>query len=453
MRAPVLDREEKDLIKRGRAEIKSLNTKLDEITASGWIDADGGVHVPPDALTEFKSTIEKAEQVHAVVAGLERKDQLNAWLDAPATTAPAALAGAAAAADQMQLGGHGVQYKTLGQRFVESAEFKEHRDSGFMDKAFVVEDMELTSGVQYKDVHSGSIGVVTHPGFGTVQRAPMVQAPMLTWRVRDLFPQVNTNSVMIEFIEELGFVDPGDNAAAPVPEREGTPPNDTFGLKPKSQIHFNIKTTPIRTLAHWIPASRNVLDDEPQLRGIIDTRLLYGLRLVEDDQLLLGDGTGQNLLGIFNTPGIQLFPSGAYTPPTNETYVDAIRRAATRVMLAQYDPTGIVVHPYDWERMELTKDTQGRYLVAGSVMTGAEKRLWQMPVVATPACPEGTALIGAFGLGAQVFDRMQSNIRTADQHADFFIRNAIVVLAEERLGLAVYRPASMVKVNLAAAAA
>jgi hypothetical protein len=446
-----LTHHDKDLIDRGRAEVKSLNTKLDEITKSGWLDGDGNMHVEPGALAEFKSTLAAAEEAHGIVAALERKGALDAWLDAPATDSPAALAaGQAGGGSQLM---RPAEYKSLGQRFIESTEFKGHRDSGFMDSAFVVEDQEITYGAQFKDVHSGSIGTVTHPGFGTVQRAPMVSAPMLTWRVRDLFPQMNTNSVMIEFIEELGFVDAGDNAAAMVPEREGTPPTDTFGLKPKSTIHFNIKTTPIRTLAHWVPASRNVLDDEPQLRGIIDTRLLYGLRLVEDQQLLLGDGTGQNLLGIFNTPGIQLFPSGTYHAPTNETYVDAIRRGATRVMLAQYDPTGVVVHPYDWERMELTKDTQGRYLVAGSVTSGAEKRLWQMPVVATPACPEGTALIGAFGLGAQVFDRMQSNIRTADQHADFFIRNAIVVLAEERLGLAVYRPASMVKVNLAAAIA
>ena len=444
MPTDTLDRHDTDLVKRGRAEVKSLNAKLDEITKSGWQDADGNMHVKPEALTEFKATLAKAEEIHGVVTALESKGRLDAWLDAPATDAPAALSAAAAG----YAASRPAEYKSLGQRFVESEEFKSHRDSGFMDKAWGIEDEEITSGVQYKDVHSGSIGTVVHPGFGTVHRAPMVSAPMLTWRVRDLFPQMNTNSVMIEFIEELGFVNPGDNAAAMVPEREGTPPNDTFGLKPKSQIHFNIKTTPIRTLAHWVPASRNVLDDEPQLRGIIDTRLLYGLRLVEDQQLLLGDGTGQNLLGIFNTPGIQLFPSGAYTPPINETYVDAIRRGATRVMLAQYDPTGVVVHPYDWERMELTKDAQGRYLVAGSVTSGAEKRLWQMPVVATPACPEGTALIGAFGLGAQVFDRMQSNIRTADQHADFFVRNAIVVLAEERLGLAVYRPASMVKVDL-----
>lgn len=438
-----LDRDTKDLIDRGRAEVKDINAKLDEITRSGWVDNSGSHHVDPKARKEFKTLLDKAEAAYGDIALLERKGALDKWLDAPAGT-PAALGAGAEQAPRPMEG------KTLGQRFIESKEFKGHRDSGFMDSAFNIDDVELTA--EFKDVHTGSIGATSHPGFGEVRRSPMVQAPMRSYRVRDLFPTMNTNAVMIEYIEEQGFLASGDNAAAPVSERSGTEGVDaTFGLKPKSNINFEIKTTPIRTIAHWVPASRNVLDDEPQLRGIIDTRLLYGLRLVEDEQILLGDGTGQNLLGLLNTPGIQVFPGAGYVVPANESYVDAIRRAATRVVLAEYEPTGIVVHPYDWERMELTKATDGTYIVAGSVTSGADKRLWQLPVVASPAQPEGTALVGAFGLAAQVFDRMASNIRTADQHADFFIRNAMVVLAEQRLGLAVYRPEAMVKVNLPAA--
>lgn len=440
MPADVQDRDTKDLIERGRAEVKDINAQLDEITRSGFVDRDGGHNVDPRARKEFKKLLDKAEAVHGDIAMLERKGQLDQWLDGPAG-APAALGPKDGQVPQQ------VEGKTLGQRFVESKEFKAHRDSGFMDSPFNVDNVELTA--EFKDVHSGSIGQVQHPGFGSVQRQPMVQAPMRSYRVRDLFPAMNTNAVMIEYIEEQGFVATGDNAAAPVPERSGTEGVDaTFGLKPKSNINFEIKTTPIRTIAHWVPASRNVLDDEPQLRGIIDTRLLYGLRLVEDEQILLGDGTGQNLLGLLNTPGIQVFPGGGYVPPAGETYVDAIRRATTRVVLAEYEPTGVVVHPYDWERMELTKASDNTYIVAGSVTDGATKRLWQLPVVASPAQPEGTALVGAFGLAAQVFDRMASTIRTADQHTDFFVRNALVVLAEQRLGLAVYRPEAMVKVNL-----
>jgi HK97 family phage major capsid protein len=431
--------ETKSLLKAAREQLGGLNEKLNAITREGFKKEDGGIVVSETASAEFKSLMAQAREVQDVIGGLEGKSRIEDYLNAPAGQS---LAAQQQAAMQQPTA---VEYKSLGQRFVESAEFKDRKASGAMNGTFEVSDVELTAAVQYKDLYSGSIGTFTHPGFGTVERAPVVAAPMRQARVRDLFPSASTTSVMIEYVQELGFVNPGDNAAATVAER--TNDNSNFGLKPKSNINFGTKSTPIKTIAHWIPAHRNTLDDEPTLRNIVDTRLMYGLRLEEDAQLLLGDGQGENLLGILNTDNIQIYP-GAATPVTGDTYIDAIRRATTRVVLANYEATGVVVHPYDWERMELTKDSMGRYVAAVSVTTGAQRQLWQLPVVATPVIPEGTALVGAFGLGAQIYDRMQSNIRTADQHMDFFVRNAIVVLAEERLGLAVFRPESMVKVDL-----
>jgi len=158
--------------------------------------------------------------------------------------------------------------------------------------------------------------------------------------------------------------------------------------------------------------------------------------------------TGENLLGVLNTSGVQTYDwSSGGTSPVPDTKADAIRRAATLAFLAYYEPTGVVLHPNDWEDIELTKDTNGQYLVAVSVALGGEPRIWRMPVVDTPAMPEGTALVGAFGTGAQLYDREQATIRISEQHADFFVRNAIVVLAEERLALAVKRPESFVSVT------
>ncbi len=105
------------------------------------------------------------------------------------------------------------------------------------------------------------------------------------------------------------------------------------------------------------------------------------------------------------------------------------------------------MHPNDWEDIELQKDSQGRYLMTMSVQQGAEARVWRMPVIDTPAIPEGTALVGAFGMGAQLYDREQSTIRISEHHEDFFTRNAVVVLAEERLALAIKRPESFVAVT------
>jgi HK97 family phage major capsid protein len=184
------------------------------------------------------------------------------------------------------------------------------------------------------------------------------------------------------------------------------------------------------------------------LRSIIDNELLYGLRLQEDYQILQGDGTGENLLGILNSnPQEYSWSDGPTDAVVADTKADAIRRAATLALLAYYEPTGVVLNPQDWEDIELTKDQNGQYLIAVSVALGGEPKLWRVPVVDTPAMPVGQALIGAFGTGAQLYDREQASIRISEQHADFFVRNAIVILAEQRLALAVKRPESFVKVT------
>jgi HK97 family phage major capsid protein len=282
------------------------------------------------------------------------------------------------------------------------------------------------------------------PGsFGSIQRDAIVIPPMRTKRVRDLFPSRTTTASVIEYFRMTGFT----NNAGAVAERSG----NAFAAKPQSSFQFVGEQAPVRTLAHWEAAHRNVLADEPQLRSIIDNELLYGLRLQEDAQILNGDGVGENLLGILNTTGVQDYSwsSGA----AGDTKADAIRRAATLSFLAYYEPTGVVLHPNDWEDIELSKDDNGQYLVAVSVALGGEPRLWRIPVVDTPAMTEGKGLIGAFGTGAQLYDREQASIRISEQHADFFVRNAIVVLAEQRLALAVKRPEAFVEVTFNSAPA
>jgi HK97 family phage major capsid protein len=290
----------------------------------------------------------------------------------------------------------------------------------------------------------GAYHALNH-GFGRVQFDPMVPRNFRRARVRDLFPVANTNANLIEFFRVVGFgTDRLDlsSSASVVPDRVGS----AFGLKPQSELNFEVDQAPVRTIAHYEIAHRNVLMDEPQLQSTINNELLYGLRLTEDNQILNGTGTGNDLRGILNTPDIQTYDISS--GPGTDKKQDALRRAATKAILAYYDPNGIVVHPYDWEDIELDKGSDGHYTVSMNVTVGADARLWRMSVVDSPAIAEGRGLVGAFGLGAQLYDRMQANIRIAEQHSDLFTRNAVAILAEQRLALAVKRPESFVSVDL-----
>ncbi len=427
----------------------ALRTKMadNKAIADSFRVEEGTVVVSAEQKSAFDKNMGDIREIKSLIEGLESMRDADKW--ASGSNGSVAQASAYAEATSPREVAH--MRKSLGEAFLDSAEFKAlqgGKNGANMVAPYQVNRADVTGLWGTKDLYS-ALPTGTPGSFGTIQRDAIVVPPMRTKRVRDLFPTRTTTAAVIEYFRMTGFV----NNAAAVSERSGTPAN--FTAKPQSSFTFVGEQAPVRTLAHWEAAHRNVLADEPQLRSIIDNELMYGLRLQEDSQILNGDGTGENLTGVLQTTGIQTYnwSDGAYsaTAGMSDTKADAIRRAATLSFLAYYEPTGVVLHPNDWEDIELTKDGNGAYVVAVSVAMGGEQKLWRIPVVDTPAITEGTALVGAFGTGAQLYDREQASIRISEQHADFFVRNAIVILAEQRLALAVKRPEAFVKVNFDAA--
>lgn len=220
------------------------------------------------------------------------------------------------------------------------------------------------------------------------------------------------------------------------------------GRKPQANLAFGSETVTISTIAHWIPIHRQTLDDISVLSAMIDSELTYGLGMVEEDQILFGNGESGNLLGLMNRTAGNVQGARAIqnqgAMSGGDQQLDWIRRAVTKAEVAQYPVNGIVMNPIDWEAIELLKDANGNYLYV-TVNAGRERRVWQVPVVTTTAMPAGQFLVGAFGLGAYLFDREQANVRSTESHGNLFIENTIVVLAEERLGLGVPRPEAFIR--------
>lgn len=426
-----------------REALQAKTAENDAIISAVEVDGDTTI-VSPEQAETFRKNLAEANEIKGQMELLEGQSALHVFLDSPED---ASLAAKAAAAGHM---GNRVVRKTLGELFTGSDEFKMFRKQGgyTMPQPWEVEGVDLGSAWTPRAAGEAAAGVKDLYGSVMTPNADIpfgllpVQADnqiiplgQRTTRIRDLFNVQRTQAAVIEFFRVTGFT----NNASVVPDREGS----LYGLKPHSSLTFTGTTAPVRTIAHWETAHRNALDDIAQLQGIVNNELLYGLRLAEDAQILNGTGTGEDILGVLNTPGIQ-----GHTRAAGDNYADAIRRAMTKAFLSYYEPTGVVVHPVDWEGIELLKSTTGQYLLATNVAIGAVKQVWRLPVVDTPAMAEGTALVGAFGIGATLYDRMAGNIRIAEQHADLFVRNAVVILAEERVALAVKRPESFVKITL-----
>jgi HK97 family phage major capsid protein len=260
-------------------------------------------------------------------------------------------------------------------------------------------------------------------------RVPGIVAnPLRVKRVRDLLPIGTTAHNLVEFTRENVFT----NNAGP----QYSSPNTENVTKPESGLTFELKEAPVRTLAHWIPVSKQVLADSQQMQSYINARLMQGLKVKEDLQILAGDGAGANLAGILKAGNYTAAPSAV----TGDNRMDRILRAMAAIAVDEMAPDGILLHPNDWADMQTLKaSTSGEYLLA-SPGNATEPNLWGVPVVVSTAITEGSFLVGAWGMGAQLWDREQANVQISFEDGNNFVKNMATILCEERLALTIYRP-------------
>ena len=254
-----------------------------------------------------------------------------------------------------------------------------------------------------------------------------VPPPLL---VADLFAQGTTGSNLISYMRELLWT----NAAATVAEG---------GAKPESTLTFEAATDPVRKIAHWLPVSEEMLEDEPTIRSYIDARLRLGVLQVEQDQLLNGNGTAPNISGVLDRTGLtaSYARNAALTP--EQSNADAILAQTMAIYAASYlMPDGYVMHPTNWVSTLTMKTTTGEYFAGGPFSPIREPSLWGLPIAVTPAIAAGTALVGAFKSGGQIFRKGGVRVEASNSHVDYFVKNLVAIRAEERLALAIYRPAA-----------
>lgn len=276
---------------------------------------------------------------------------------------------------------------------------------------------------------AGSAGGLIQP----MQVPGIVMPGLRRLTIRDLLAQGRISSNSLEYVREEVFTNNADIVAEKA-------------LKPESDITFSKQTANVRTIAHWVQASRQVMDDAPMLQSYVNNRLLYGLALKEENQMLNGDGSGDNLDGINHV-------ATAYDTSLNasgDTRADIIAHAIFQVTESEFSASGIILNPRDWHGIALMKDKEGRYIFGGP-QAFTSNIMWGLPVVPTKAQAQGTYTVGGFDMASQVWDRMDATIEVSREDRDNFVKNMLTILCEERLALAHYRPTAIIKGTFAAA--
>lgn len=344
--------------------------------------------------------------------------------------------------------------KNLGLEVVNSAQFKAAmapfagRESGVPERAkFSTDPIQVKSlFVGGNDTSAGAFVVNEQSGIiEMLGRRPLT--------IRDVISVRRTGSDTIEYVRQVSHT----NAAAPVPEAtsSASPTHNTTtgaeirdangGYKPEGSWAFERKTATVKTIAEWVPATKRALADAAQLEGLINDELRADIAETEETQILTGNGTGENLTGILSTSGIQV---QAFDTDIFVSTRKALTKART---VGRVVPNAIALNPVDVETVDLARESgsTGKFIGGGPFALGP-RTLWGVPIIETEAIAAGRGLVGDFSK-AVLWDREQTSISITDSHADFFIRNLVAILAEERVAFGVTRPSAFVDTDVSAA--
>jgi HK97 family phage major capsid protein len=297
---------------------------------------------------------------------------------------------------------------------------------------------------QKTTVTETAVGVQT-TGVLTIDRIPgITPEARQELTIRDLLTARPTNQLVVDFVKV--------NAAPAL----GSPQTEASD-KAENAVTFTAVSNQVRTIATWIPASKQVLDDMTELMGYLQTALPYYVNKMEEIELLSGDNTGVHLYGLITQA--TSFNTALLTPASaGWNRIDVIGRAIQQITAAkELQPTFFVVHPTDWWAIRLTKDSYGRYILgnpqepagvgmpaSGGIVSMPPKVFGLTPVVTTNIA-SGTFLVGSGSpIACEIRDRMGMTIEVATQHSDYFVKNLVAIRAEKRLCLVTKRPASFI---------
>lgn len=307
------------------------------------------------------------------------------------------------------------QSETNGSMFVKSDAFKALRE-GNQEKA----------RLEVKNTILGSAGSPLDPSDIIVapdRLAGIVPGAFRNLNLLDVIPMGATTSNQVHYTQEDVFT----NGA--VEQIEGA-------VKGEADLTFKLVEEPVRTIAHFIKLSTQVLDDAPALESYVNLRLQHGIRQRLQRQIIQGNGTSPNISG-FSASGRHT----AFNPTTGENGLDAINRAKYAVIAADYSPNVVLLNPADWGAIEREKVSGGGYVLGdGAAITyvanGMIPQVWGLTVIPSNDVPAGKFFV-MDSQAVQLWMRQSATVEMGYVNNDF-TSNLVTLRAELRAALAVY---------------
>lgn len=308
--------------------------------------------------------------------------------------------------------------KSIGERFTESANYK----------AFSANTRDVRGARHIVSTKSDSPTVSTvSPAISRntiaapYQLAGIWGAPEQQLIVENLIPHIPVSTSAVEYLKHTGFT----NNAGVVAEG---------AAKAESTFEFDLATANVVTIAHWTKITEQLAADAPAVTAYINAKMLYGLQLKVDNQIISGTGTSTQLGGFLKS-GNHTDYSSEVTVPTGANLMDFALLIKTKLDTLGYPPKVLLLNPEDWAGLALLKDAQKRYLLGGPAGV-TTKSLWGLPVETSASVPSGKYIMADFALGSTIYDRQEVALEI-DREGDDFRKNLLTIRVERRLGLGV----------------
>jgi HK97 family phage major capsid protein len=326
---------------------------------------------------------------------------------------------------------NGITQKSLVDHLKDSSEISALRESGRGTARLMLKGADAAPFLQTKATLLESGMGYSTTGVLPIQRLPgiVVEArPRLF--LRDLLQARPTTAAVVDFVKVSTGV------AIASPQTEGN-------AKAENALVLTSVSERIKTIATWLPVSRQAFDDLDELAAFISTSLQYAVSEAEELQLISADGTAENLHGLISQASA--FNAGLLVPAKGWSKIDLVARAQEQISIAkEIDPTFVILNPVDWADVKLTKDSLGRYLYGDPSEPGPSS-IWGLTPLVTPNIAAGSFLVGSSSpVAMELRDRMELLVEISDSHSTFFTQNLYAVRAERRTALVVYRPNSLV---------
>jgi HK97 family phage major capsid protein len=329
----------------------------------------------------------------------------------------------------------------LGDQFVRSAGWKRISDPNGRGQQWSSGPVELSWRGKGGTLLEGSTGSGFTP---TPEVVPGIVTKLFERpTIANLFSQGQVSTSSLRFAVE-GTAVPGATAVS-----EG-------GVKPESDLSLGVVDEQVRKIATVISVSDELLEDGADVQAYLNDRLATFVSIQEDYQLLHGNGTAPNLSGVFDRAGLRTYPRG--TVDANHV---AVFKAANGLRGSAFvEPTALIVNPANYQTSRLAADSTGQLLGGGPWQgqygTGSQvgssyptfqDRMWGIPTIVTSQIGAGTALLGDFRNSARLYRRGGLTVEASNSHASFFQENMVMIRAELRAALAMYREDAFVQIT------